>query len=337
MSPTDTLPYRRTVPGGTTAPRSTAARPRTQPRRVVVRRQRRRLRVFVLLLIGALIGIGCVAVSSWQTSGQDTRSLRWPAVGQAAITTSDSAHLAASPGQEPVPIASVAKLMTAYVVLRDHPLAAGEQGPTYRLTTADVRDTELRRSRQESVVAVAAGERLTERQALQAVLLPSANNIAVSLARWSSGSVRLFVQEMNRTANQLGLTDTRYTDPSGFEASTVSTAADQVRLVDAAMRNPVLAQIVGTPSVRLPVAGLVRNTDTLLGVDGFVGVKTGSHDEAGGCFAFRTIREVDGRRTVVTGVVLGQRGTDLIGAALTSAQRLVDQLGPATDDVEPAA
>lgn len=335
MRSTDTLPYRRTAPHGTTAPhRTTSPGPR---RRVVVRRSRRRLRAFVLLLVGTLTGIGCIVVSDWQTRDQGTPSVRWPAVGQAAVTTSDVEHAAAGPGQEPVPIASVAKLMTAYVVLRQHPLDLGEAGPTIQLTAADVRATALRRSRQESVVPVAAGERLTELQALQAVLLPSANNVSVVLARWSGGSVRLFVQDMNRAAHELGMTRTTYTDPSGFEASTVSTAADQLRLVEAAMRDPVLARIVGTPSVRLPVAGVVRNTDTLLGVDGFVGVKTGSHDAAGGCFAFRAIREVDGRRTVVTGVVLGQRGSDLIGSALAAAQRLADQLGPPAGDVDRSA
>jgi serine-type D-Ala-D-Ala carboxypeptidase (penicillin-binding protein 5/6) len=332
MRSTDTLPYRRLAPEGTAAPGRTPS-PGSR-RRVAVRRGRRRLRMLVLLLVGALIGVGCIVVSGWQTADQRTPSVRWPALGQAAVTTSDVEHVTASPGQDPVPIASVAKLMTAYVVLRRHPLDVGEAGPTYRLTADDVRDTALRRSRQESVVPVAVGERLTELQALQAVLVPSANNVAVALARWTDGSVRLFVQDMNRTAHELGMTRTTYTDPSGFEASTVSTAADQVRLVEAAMRDPVLAAIVGSPSVRLPVAGVVRNTDTLLGVDGFVGVKTGSHDEAGGCFAFRAIREVDGRRTVVTGVVLGQRGSDLIAAALGAARRLVDQLGPPADGAD---
>ena len=128
---------------------------------------------------------------------------------------------------------------------------------------------------------------MTERQALQALLLPSANNIAAVLARWDAGSADRFVARMNATARSLGMTHTRYTDPSGYDDATVSTAADQVRIVDRAMRLPVFASIVATPSVTLPVAGTVHNTNTLLGQDGFVGVKTGSDDAAGGCFAFR--------------------------------------------------
>jgi serine-type D-Ala-D-Ala carboxypeptidase (penicillin-binding protein 5/6) len=294
-------------------------------RRRVAYRRRTRLRMATLLLLGTVIGLGCVAVT-WRQTDVPELQVDWPSQGQAAVTTTDSAHLAASPRQEPVPIASVAKLMTAYVVLRHLPLHPGEPGPVIRLTEQDVSETAMRRARQESVVPVVAGERLTELQALQALLLPSANNIAVALARRVDGSVPAFVRDMNAAADDLGMTDTHYTDPSGYDDGTVSTAADQVRLVEAALRDPVLADIVGTHEVQLPVAGIVHNTDTLLGTDGFVGVKTGSHDAAGGCFAFRAVRTVDGRRTTITGVVLGQRGTNLIGAALAEAQRLVDQL-----------
>src|SRR5262249_1709637 len=171
----------------------------------------------------------------------------------------------------------------------------GEDGPTITLTDADVADTARRRRQQESVVPIAAGEQLTERQALQALLLPSANNIAAVLARWDAGSAELFVARMNATARALGMSRTRYTDPSGYDDGTVSTAAEQLRIVDRAMRLPVFAAIVRTPSATLPVAGTVHNTNTLLGRDGFVGIKTGSHDAAGGCFAFRAIRSVDGK------------------------------------------
>src|SRR5581483_7224341 len=107
-----------------------------------------------------------------------------------------------------------------------------------------------------------------------------------------------------------GMAHTRYTDPSGFDDATVSTAADQVRIVERAMRLPAFASIVATPSAWLPVAGVVHTTNRLLGRDGFVGVKTGNTDAAGGCFAFRAVRWIDGRRTAITGVALGQRDLD---------------------------
>ena len=250
----------------------------------------------------------------------------WPAYGQAAFVQTGQSQIQAGPNQHAAPIASVAKVMTAYLVLRDHPLRLGQDGPTITLTDADVADTDRRRGQEESVVPIAAGEQLTERQALQALLLPSANNIAAVLARWDAGSADRFVARMNATARSLGMTHTRYTDPSGYDDATVSTAADQVRIVDRAMRLPVFASIVATPSATLPVAGTVHNTNTLLGHDGFVGVKTGSDDAAGGCFAFRAIRWIDGKRTTITGVVLGQPGDDQVAAGLAAADAMVDRI-----------
>jgi D-alanyl-D-alanine carboxypeptidase (penicillin-binding protein 5/6) len=249
----------------------------------------------------------------------------WPVDGQAAIQIGQS-KVRASPNQHAVAIASVAKVMTAYLVLRDHPLERGQDGPAITLAELDVADTDRRRAQRESVVSVAAGEQLTERQALQALLLPSANNIAAVLARWDAGSADRFVARMNAAARSLGMTHTRYTDPSGYDDATVSTAADQMRVVEQAMRLPAFASIVATPSATLPVAGTVHNTNTLLGHNGFIGVKTGSDDAAGGCFAFQAIRWIDGKQTTITGVVLGQPGHNQIAAALAAADALVDRI-----------
>jgi D-alanyl-D-alanine carboxypeptidase (penicillin-binding protein 5/6) len=314
-----------------------------EPARTTTRRIRiRRTRVAgLLVVVGAIAGLGYqLLASSSSTATSTTDVLRiehrgglreapstvWPAYGQAAFVQTGRSQVQAGPNQHAAPIASVAKVMTAYLVLRDHPLGAGQDGPTITLTDADVAETDDRRGQQESVVSIAAGEQLTERQALQALLLPSANNIAAVLARWDAGSADRFVARMNGTARSLGMTHTRYTDPSGYDDATVSTAADQVRIVDRAMRLPVFASIVATPSATLPVAGTVHNTNALLGHDGFVGVKTGSDDAAGGCFAFRAIRWIDGKRTTITGVVLGQPGHDRIAAGLAAAAAMVDRI-----------
>jgi len=314
-----------------------------EPARTTTRRIPRILVAGLLVVIAAIaaaLGYQSLASSSSTASaptdvlrgahrgapGEAPPSTVWPAHGQAAFVQTGQSQIQAGPNQHAAPIASVAKVMTAYLVLRDHPLRLGQDGPTITLTDADVADTDRRRGQQESVVSVAAGEQLTERQALQALLLPSANNIAAVLARWDAGSADRFVARMNATARSLGMTHTRYTDPSGYDDATVSTAADQVRIVDRAMHLPVFASIVATPSATLPVAGTVYNTNTLLGHDGFVGVKTGSTAAAGDCFAFRAIRWIDGKRTTITGVVLGQPGHDQIAAALAAAAAMVDRI-----------
>jgi serine-type D-Ala-D-Ala carboxypeptidase (penicillin-binding protein 5/6) len=313
-------------------------RARTTTRRIRIRKTRVAVLLAVLAAI-AILGHQLLASSSSPAAspidaarsehrgavGEAPPSTVWPADGQAAVQIGQS-QVHAGPNQHVAAIASVAKVMTAYLVLRDNPLRAGEDGPTITLTDADVFDTDRRHRQEESVVPVVAGEQLTERQALQALLLPSANNIAAVLARWDAGSVERFVVRMNATARSLGMTHTRYTDPSGYDDATVSTAADQMRIVDRAMRLPVFASIVATPSATLPVAGTVHNTNTLLGHNGFVGVKTGSDNAAGGCFAFRAIRWIDGKRTTITGVVLGQPGHDQITAGLAAADAMVARI-----------
>jgi D-alanyl-D-alanine carboxypeptidase (penicillin-binding protein 5/6) len=196
------------------------------------------------------------------------------------------------------------------------------------VSQGDVLDTETRRREDQSIVAVRAGEQLTERDALMAILLPSANNIAVLVARQVDGSVASFVAEMNHTAHALGMTHTTYTDPSGFDEHTVSTALDQLRLAQMVADNDTLAAITATRSYSLPVAGDVTNTNTLLGHDGFVGMKTGSDDAAGGCFMFQSWRHLGTGNVPLIGVVLGQRGHNVITAGLYAAKQLVDRLAP---------
>ncbi len=300
---------------------------RATPRPIRIRKVRAAC-LLVVVAASATLGHQLLASSSStsESSVEALPSTVWPAHGQAAFVQTGRSEIRAGPNQHPAAIASLAKVMTAYLVLRDHPLRHGVDGPAITLTDADVADTYRRRAQEESVVSIAAGEQLTERQALQALLLPSANNIAAVLARWDAGSEGRFVARMNATARSLGMTHTRYTDPSGYDDATVSTAADQVRIVDQAMHLPVFASIVATPSATLPVAGNVQNTNTLLGRNGFVGVKTGSDRAAGGCFAFRAVRRIDGKRTTITGVVLGQPGEDRVAAGLAAADAMVARI-----------
>lgn len=256
----------------------------------------------------------------------------WPAQGEAAYVI-DHGQPQLGPHQIPAPIASVAKVMTAYVVLHDLPLRPGQNGPSLTVTRRDVADTNRRAAEGQSVVAVRAGERLSERDALMAMLLPSANNVATMLARFDAGSVPAFVAEMNATAHSLGMAATTYTDPSGFDPRTASTAADQLKLARAIAHNRTFDRMVRTRTYRLPVVGVVHNTDILLGTEGFVGTKTGSDDPAGSCFMFRVrrwiVRHRRGRMVTIIGVVLGQPGDNLIVSGQYAARQLVDAVAPA--------
>jgi D-alanyl-D-alanine carboxypeptidase (penicillin-binding protein 5/6) len=253
----------------------------------------------------------------------------WPSAGQAMLDVVGIGRLGGS-GQvtAAVPIASVAKVLTAYQILIDHPLPPGSGGPPITVSgeEADAYGHEV--AENESVVPVSRGEVLTERQALEGLLLASADNVAQILARWDAGSVPEFLARENATAARLGMSRSKYTDPSGLDRGTVSTAPDQLLLARAAMRNPAFAQLVQEQTAVIPVAGKIHNFNALLGRDGFVGIKTGSTSAAGGCmmFAADVTAGPGGTPLRVLGVVLGQPGTasTILPHALAEARRLVD-------------
>jgi D-alanyl-D-alanine carboxypeptidase (penicillin-binding protein 5/6) len=223
----------------------------------------------------------------------------------------------------PRPIASVAKTMTALVVLQQHPLHdAGDPGPVLTMTDVDVADWHATLAEDGSSLPVVAGERLSERDLLLGLLLPSANNFADTLGRWTSGSVAAFVAALNRTAAALGMSQTHFADPSGFDPHTVSTASDLVRLGRAVLDVPVLLGLVGTQHAALPDGTQLDNLDALLATEpGWLGIKTGETPQAGGCLLFAARRDVgDGAMVTLVGAVLGQ--TDL-HAALDAARTAV--------------
>jgi len=253
-------------------------------------------------------------------------SVRWPLRGQAALVLGDG-RPAASPHEQPAPIASLAKVMTAYLTLKHYPVSGAQDGFTITVTEEQAQAE----AQGQSVVAVRAGEQLTERQLLEALLIPSGNNIARILAAQVAGSETSFVAEMNEQARALGMDHTIYTDPSGFDPNTVSTAADQLRVFERAMRFPVFRQIVSMASVTLPVAGTLTNYNPLI-AEGYAG-KTGSDSAAGGCLAFFTRVTVGGHGLTAVGVVMGQgQGSDtsvILAAAGEAATQLVGSVAPA--------
>jgi D-alanyl-D-alanine carboxypeptidase (penicillin-binding protein 5/6) len=262
----------------------------------------------VFALVRSLPAVTVVAARASAAFPGHRPRLEWPRQGQSAVGVQGVGLIGAHGSDRPTPIASVAKVMTAFVVLHDHPLRRGKAGPQIVVTPAAARAFQSDLATGQSVVAVRAGERLSERQALEGMLLPSGNNIATLLASWDAGSQGAFVARMNARARALGLAHTHYTGASGVQPSTVSTATDQVRLGMAAMRIPAFAHIVGLAQVTLPVAGRQYNKNSLLGQDGIVGIKTGMTSQAGGCFVFAARERLRGRSLLVVGGVLHQMG-----------------------------
>jgi D-alanyl-D-alanine carboxypeptidase (penicillin-binding protein 5/6) len=258
----------------------------------------------------------------------------WPQQGQAALVIGNG-RLAASPHEQPVAIASLAKVMTAYLTLELYPLNGAQNGFTITVTEGQAQAVGQDRAEGQSVVAVRAGEQLTERQLLEALLIPSGNNVAEMLATVVAGSETRFLAEMNAQARVLGMGHTIYTDPSGFDPSTVSTAADQLRVFRAAMRFSLFGQIVSMGSVTLPVAGTLTNFNPLI-AEGYAG-KTGSDSAAGGCLAFFTDVTVGGRPQTAAGVVLGQGQGSNTSQLLAAAGQAAWQLVSSAASIPPSA
>ena len=251
----------------------------------------------------------------------------WPTAGAASIEVVGVGSLGRSGPQIPAPIGSVAKVMTAYLILKDHPLAAGDPGPTLTVTAADVAAYQADVAANHSNAKVALGERLSERAALEALLIPSADNVARMLAAWDAGTVDGFVAKMNVTAARLGLSHTKYADPAGLDEATVSTPLDQIALAELAMVEPAFAGIVAMKHVTLPVAGRVGNYNSLLGTHGVIGIKTGSTSAAGGCLVFAARRVVGGHTYTIIGAVIGQGQSgpfvDVLPKVMAASRKLI--------------
>jgi D-alanyl-D-alanine carboxypeptidase (penicillin-binding protein 5/6) len=130
---------------------------------------------------------------------------------------------------------------------------------------------------------VEVGETLTERQALEALLIKSSNNMADTLAVWAFGGLEEYRSYAHKMLMGWGLQDvTIGDDASGLSPTTTASARDLAIIGQKVLANPVLAGIVGQSEAELPVAGKIENTNYLLERDkNIVGVKSGFTDEAG--------------------------------------------------------
>jgi len=231
-------------------------------------------------------------------------SISWAQSGEQAIGVQGYGVLATSGAQQPVPIASIAKVMVALAVMQSKPLALNQQGPYIPITAKDVLIYQEDLADGQSVVALQAGEKITEYQALEAMLLPSANNMATTLSSWAFGSLSGYLNFANNYAKNIGMENTYFGDASGFMPNTTSTPSDLVKLGELALQNPVIKKIVGEYSANLPVVGQVTNIDLFINPSMnsvLNGIKTGNTTQAGGCFLY----SAPFHNSNIVGVILG--------------------------------
>lgn len=249
-----------------------------------------------------------------------TTPLPWPNYGQAAYGVIDDGVLAQSKETaEPVPIASLAKTVTALAVLKQKPLAPGEQGPMITLSEADEALYREYVAKSGTVVPVKAGIQISEYQALQAMLMVSSNNISDTLAIWAFGSVEAYNKYANEMLKELGISQTTIADASGYSSETKSTASDMVKIGLLYMQNPVLQEIALQPKATIPFAGVVYNNNAAHNEDGVVGIKIGFTEEAGKTFLVADIN-ADNKDEISVAAVLGAKS---MTTAIQDAERLL--------------
>lgn len=259
-----------------------------------------------------------VTLSSLVGGGANSTPLAWPSLGGAAIDIPALGVVQVWHNQVR-PIASLTKMMTAYVALQRLPLGLGQTGPCLYVTSGDLAEYQYEQRVGQSSVLVAVGERLCEIDLLNGLLVRSGGNYALMLATLVAGSPTAFVEMMNAQAVALGLRSTHYDDVSGFSTLSVSDALDQARLATLIMRSALVRSIVRQPSVTLPVAGTVASFTPFVGIANVVGVKSGRTDAAGGCDVMAMTFQQGGYTRLAYAVVLGQRGGDLLGPAGNAA------------------
>ncbi|MFG1706420.1 D-alanyl-D-alanine carboxypeptidase family protein [Nonomuraea sp. M3C6] len=245
-----------------------------------------------------------------------------PKVGATSAYVIDSAGTVHFSQRETrrAPVASLVKVMTAYVVLREARLS-----DTVTITATDVK---YAADDGAATAGLKKDERLTVRDLLYGLMLPSGADAANALARRYGPGKTAFVAKMNRTARSLGLTDTRYTNPDGMPTpgnGGYSTAVDQAKLAQRALASSTFRTVVGSKVHKVSKsaahrAHTWRNLNKLLSrADGVLGVKTGYTRAAGYCLLFAGERH--GRRVV--GVLLD----DADEGRFTTAERLLDYAG----------
>ncbi len=276
--------------------------------------------VILVVGVGAFIGLKQLGAPSTgsdlhlpfqnaQAKGPEyTTAPEWPAehVAAAAIGVHGQGMVAQTGDTNKRPIASVAKVITCLALIEKHNLKPGEAGPDIPFTPADEALYQEYIAKNGSVIPVTAGESMSLRHAIEAMMLPSANNIADTAAIWGFGSMEEYHKYANNMLKKYGLRNTTVGgDASGYSPETVSTTEDLIKLGELALNAPVLMEVAGLHQTDLPGVAVIENFNRLVTQHGYTGLKPGDTDEAGRTLIFTTKHKIDGKEINLIGAVLG--------------------------------
>jgi D-alanyl-D-alanine carboxypeptidase (penicillin-binding protein 5/6) len=267
------------------------------------------LAMALLIGVGAILGITPVGIRVLSSLGTPTPTPKPiltiqgtpPAVGAKAtyLLDADTGHVLVNiNGQQRLPMASTTKIMSALIALQSADL---QQVVTVKQDAVD----EVKKNQGSSAFLVV-GDKIRMLDLLYALMLPSGDDAAITIADDIAGSPAKFVDIMNQYAQRMQLKQTHYINPDGLTYLTAqnkpdpqqyTSAADLVQLTRVALDNPLFAQIVALQEYKLPATAEHHaydwmTTDNLLSMyPGALGVKTGFTPEAGYCLVFSATNE----------------------------------------------
>lgn len=242
-----------------------------------------------------------------------------PADGASALVRGAGDEPFATAGaDDPLPMASAAKLVEALVVLQSKPLEPGADGPAVVMTAEDYQSYLDYANNGARTVAVFPGENWTERELLQALVLGSSNNHADTIARWAFGSLDAYLEKANAWLSANGFDGTRVVDATGLDEGSAGTGSDLARLAAMAAAHPVISEIVSQPASALADRRGVQNTTAYLPELGVTGISRSYTDAAGVSFLFTATVDADGEPFSFAGAIVGEPDYDTLTADLTA-------------------
>jgi serine-type D-Ala-D-Ala carboxypeptidase (penicillin-binding protein 5/6) len=258
-------------------------------------------------------------------------AVSWPASGASAIgyLGAETEILASKNGDTVVPTASTIKILTAVVVLQQKPLGAQEDGERIYFNNADVEMTNRIISEGGAYFPVTNGMSMSYHQALELMLVGSANNISEKLAVWAFGGVEEFINASNIYLKANGMLSTQVRDPSGLLPTTTSTANDLLKIARKAMELPVFRQITNLDKTQVNGITVTSTNRSLATYREINGVKTGYTPDAGACLILSRTKTLNSKDYTFITVMLGQPDRS---AVFSDSERLLNELESATTD-----
>ncbi|WP_158437918.1 hypothetical protein [Naasia lichenicola] len=251
-----------------------------------------------------------------------------PAAGSSGVTLSADEVPLAGGSSDALPMAAIAKVITALVVLDQAPLQPGRAGPAIPVTADDYASYAKFQAQGTRAIRVVTGDSWSEREALQAMLIASSNNHAEMVARWAFGSLDNYLTAAQAWLAENGLASVVVVDPTGLSDQSVASGSDLAQISALAMADPFIAETVTTGQVVTTRGGVFDNTISYQAASGVIGISRSYTDEAGVCLLFAVPVTVDAstsaegdaasQQVTVYGAIVGEPSYDDLDADFTA-------------------